>query len=138
VVIAKRENLNFLNDFVNLPELAGSEACLDFDPEFFYSEFAIDIEVAKAACATCPLLNACAKYAIKHENYGVWGGMSAEERYTARGNHHAYDPNDVERLTRELKFIMASPANEVAAHYGAQPRTVVRWRNDIRNAQRAS
>ena len=138
MVIAKRENLNFLNDFTNLPELAGNESCLDLDPELFYSEFALDIAVAKAACSNCPLIEACATYAIKHENYGVWGGMSADDRYTARGDHYAYDPTDVERLSNELKFIMNTPAQEVAKHYGAQPRTVVRWRNDIRNAQKAS
>ncbi len=130
--------MNFLIDFINLPELAGDEACQALEPELFYSDFAIDIAVAKAACSTCPLLEACATYAIKHENYGVWGGMSADERHAARGNQHAYDPTDVERLRLELQFIMTTPAQAVAEHYGAQPRTVVRWRNDIRNAQKAS
>jgi hypothetical protein len=35
-------------------------------------------------------------------------------------------------------IIMTAPAPEVAARYGAQPRTVVRWRNTIRDAQKAS
>lgn len=138
VKIAKRENLTFLQDFTNLPEVTGREACLEAEPDLFFSEFALDIAGAKAICNTCPLIQLCATYAIKHENFGVWGGMSAEERYVARGRHDAYDTTDIERLTSEMKFILTAPAAEVAARYDAQTRTVVRWRNDIRNAQKAS
>ncbi|MBA2414525.1 MAG: WhiB family transcriptional regulator [Geodermatophilaceae bacterium] len=38
-------------------------------------------EAAKAVCATCPVLDACRHHALAvHEPYGVWGGMSEEER----------------------------------------------------------
>jgi hypothetical protein len=138
VSVAKRDNLKFLEDFTNLPVTTGNEACLESDPDLFFSEFALDVAQAKAACNTCPLIQMCAAYAIKHENFGVWGGMTAQERYEARGNHEAYDTTDVERLNKEMKFIMTAPAPIVAEHYGAQPRTVVRWRNTIRDAQKAS
>lgn len=36
---------------------------------------------AKAICATCPVLTQCQEHAIKtRETYGVWGGLSEEER----------------------------------------------------------
>ena len=36
---------------------------------------------AKAVCATCPVIDACLKHALAvREPYGVWGGMSEEER----------------------------------------------------------
>ena len=36
---------------------------------------------AKAVCARCPVLEACLKHALSvREPYGVWGGMSEEER----------------------------------------------------------
>lgn len=36
---------------------------------------------AKAVCADCPVLEACRRHALAvHEPYGVWGGMSEEER----------------------------------------------------------
>ena len=36
---------------------------------------------AKAVCATCPVVEACLKHALSvREPYGVWGGMSEEER----------------------------------------------------------
>lgn len=36
---------------------------------------------AKAVCAPCPHRRVCLEWAIDHhENWGVWGGMSAKER----------------------------------------------------------
>lgn len=36
---------------------------------------------AKAICMTCPVLEQCREYALRaHEPYGVWGGMTEEER----------------------------------------------------------
>ena len=39
------------------------------------------IKLAMKACKTCPVLNLCAEYAIKHkETSGIWGGMNTAER----------------------------------------------------------
>jgi WhiB family redox-sensing transcriptional regulator len=36
---------------------------------------------AKAVCATCPVIENCLRWALTaREPYGVWGGLSAEER----------------------------------------------------------
>ena len=36
---------------------------------------------AKAVCSGCPVIVNCLRWALAaHEPYGVWGGMSAEER----------------------------------------------------------
>jgi WhiB family redox-sensing transcriptional regulator len=36
---------------------------------------------AKAVCGRCPVIDACLKHALSvREPYGVWGGMSEEER----------------------------------------------------------
>jgi WhiB family redox-sensing transcriptional regulator len=36
---------------------------------------------AKAVCHRCPVIGACRRHALQvAEPYGVWGGMSAEER----------------------------------------------------------
>ena len=38
---------------------------------------------AKAVCATCPVLTQCAAHALAvREPYGVWGGMSEDDRET--------------------------------------------------------
>jgi WhiB family redox-sensing transcriptional regulator len=63
-------------------------ACREADPAtFFHPEGergparARRQAAAKAVCATCPVLRQCADHALKvREPYGVWGGMSEEER----------------------------------------------------------
>ncbi|EEH63671.1 transcription factor WhiB [Gleimia coleocanis DSM 15436] len=63
-------------------------ACHDMDTELFFhpegergSTRRRRAEAAKAICATCPVLEQCREYALKvQEPYGIWGGMSEEER----------------------------------------------------------
>lgn len=61
------------------------------DPELFYPEMKNhkasyeDAETAKRACRECPLMDACATYAIVgHERDGIWGSLSAYERNQIR------------------------------------------------------
>jgi WhiB family redox-sensing transcriptional regulator len=36
---------------------------------------------AKAVCARCPVIDSCLRWALAaREPYGVWGGLSVEER----------------------------------------------------------
>ena len=38
---------------------------------------------AKAICAQCPVMNECRAHALETaEPYGIWGGMSEEERHS--------------------------------------------------------
>lgn len=39
---------------------------------------------AKAICADCPIRKQCAAWALAHEDFGVWGGMTATERRVER------------------------------------------------------
>jgi len=44
------------------------------------------IAAAKAICRTCPAINACLEHALRvREPYGVWGGLSEEERANVLG-----------------------------------------------------
>ncbi|HEY4898878.1 MAG TPA: WhiB family transcriptional regulator [Candidatus Nanopelagicaceae bacterium] len=39
--------------------------------------------VAKAICATCPVIEACRQHALSvQEPYGIWGGLSEDDRLT--------------------------------------------------------
>ena len=54
VRFASKNNLEVLTDFVNLPQWNGDEACLIVeDLDFFFSEFPLDIALAKDICAEC-------------------------------------------------------------------------------------
>jgi WhiB family redox-sensing transcriptional regulator len=63
-------------------------ACRGADPDvFFHPEGergparAQRAAAAKAVCATCPVITQCAAHALAvREPYGVWGGMTEEER----------------------------------------------------------
>ena len=139
VKFASKNNLEALTDFVNTPNWTGEEACLAVeDLDFFFSEFALDIALAKDICAECPMIAACRDYAMKHENHGVWGGLSADDRFKLRGNREAYETHEIAQLIKEKDFILHRPADLVAETYEVDTRTVARWRNTIRDAQKAS
>ena len=55
---------------------------LFFPPEEEQGEyFRLRVSLAKRICAGCPVRRQCADYALAaDERYGVWGGLTAEER----------------------------------------------------------
>ena len=63
-------------------------ACRDLDTELFFhpegergSTRRRRAANAKAICATCPVIEQCRSYALAaQEPYGIWGGMTEEER----------------------------------------------------------
>lgn len=65
-------------------------ACREVEPSaFFHPEGERGgarrrrVEAAKAVCARCPVIEACREHALRvREPYGVWGGLSEEERLT--------------------------------------------------------
>ena len=62
--------------------------CRDADPEIFFHPEGergpareARERAAKAVCASCPVIAQCAAHALAvREPYGVWGGMSEDER----------------------------------------------------------
>ncbi|MER7977757.1 WhiB family transcriptional regulator [Streptomyces sp. NPDC095817] len=67
-----------------------SAACRTEDPELFFplGEDGLSrgqIEQARAVCHRCPVLSACASWALLNAEYdGVWGGTTAAERRALR------------------------------------------------------
>jgi WhiB family redox-sensing transcriptional regulator len=39
---------------------------------------------ARKLCASCPVVNECAEWGIAHEIYGIWGGLTPQNRRTIR------------------------------------------------------
>jgi WhiB family redox-sensing transcriptional regulator len=55
--------------------------CRQMDPELWFPEPWENETPAKLICGRCPVRAACLAYALDaHEEYGVWGGLSPEER----------------------------------------------------------
>jgi WhiB family redox-sensing transcriptional regulator len=62
--------------------------CRGEDPELFFLPSNVRmsnkdrlIAKAKAVCVECPVISECLQFALDaEEQYGVWGGLSVEER----------------------------------------------------------
>ena len=59
-------------------------ACTGLDPEIFYAESGSAIVRAKAFCQQCDVRDRCLQWALKREEFGVWGGTTARERASIR------------------------------------------------------
>lgn len=65
-------------------------ACRDKDPELFFpigsaSTAVQQLEEAKAVCRSCNVASECLKCALEtNQDYGVWGGLSEDERRTLK------------------------------------------------------
>lgn len=66
---------------------------------------------AKEVCADCPVIDACRQHALEvQEQYGVWGGLSEEERLVL-----------LNRGRRSLRRKLISQSTELAVLVAAQP-----------------
>ena len=61
-------------------------ACRDLDANLFFpagetGPAAIQISQAKAICRACPVQRQCLDFALAtHQDYGIWGGLTEDER----------------------------------------------------------
>jgi hypothetical protein len=66
----------------------GSTPCQESDPELFFAgtdEMPRGWQDAVKLCKTCPVRALCAAYAVEAEEvYGVWGGLTANQRKQIR------------------------------------------------------
>lgn len=65
-------------------------ACKTADPELFFEGNPESVATAKSYCGICPIALQCLTYAMKNEEYGIWGGSTLGERLKARGNPRVY------------------------------------------------
>jgi len=62
-------------------------ACRSADPDLFFpisssGRSLAQVAEAKAICAGCQVRRDCLSFALRtHQVYGVWGGLSEQERY---------------------------------------------------------
>lgn len=87
------------NLYGNMPDLSGA-LCAQMDGDLFYDDYiAYDFKTdwgyyvstapkqhaqLRRTCLSCPVVQECREYAITHELYGFWGGMTAMERIAER------------------------------------------------------
>lgn len=72
------------------PEFTGDEPCSQVDPELFFEfpsngQVTFHMRFALSMCRLhCPLMWACRKWALHHEEFGIWGGTLPEQRRRIR------------------------------------------------------
>jgi hypothetical protein len=69
---------------IRTPMFDTTEAlCAQTDPEAFFPQ-GVDLVVitrqAKAVCSNCTLVEQCLDYAMKNNEWGIWGGTTMKER----------------------------------------------------------
>jgi WhiB family redox-sensing transcriptional regulator len=132
------------------------------DPETFWplsvggrgdGDSATDMEQAAdaiAICRQCPVQSDCLEFAIEHGEFGgIWGGMTPHQRawYARHHRRAAPEPDPVPpldplvestrfRILRQL-LDAGQPQQSIAAHFGVRVRTVQRWLELLRQAERA-
>ena len=57
-------------------------ACVGHAEYFFNDAKKTNVREAKKICAACPVQSQCLEYGLTHVEYGVWGGLTANERRT--------------------------------------------------------
>jgi WhiB family redox-sensing transcriptional regulator len=60
--------------------------CAQTDPEIFFPDKGASNRAAVAVCKLCPVKPECADWALRHNEVGIWGGMSANQRKELRRN----------------------------------------------------
>jgi WhiB family redox-sensing transcriptional regulator len=58
--------------------------CAQVDGELWFPDKGGDTRPAKSICNQCDHKVECADWGIKHEEFGVWGGLSGRERELVR------------------------------------------------------
>jgi WhiB family redox-sensing transcriptional regulator len=74
-----------------------SPLCAQVDGDVWFPEKSDSAAPAKRICGSCIHKVECAEWGIKHEQFGVWGGLVPRERQQAR---------------RQLNIILETPKVE--------------------------
>jgi hypothetical protein len=79
--------------------------CVNTPSEWFYEEDTVKpqlevVELARLVCAPCVERVRCLEWAMQNEKYGMWGGVTANERSAIKGERE----HDL-KVVKELGWI---------------------------------
>jgi predicted RecB family nuclease len=117
----------------SMPDLSEGK-CVGLDTNLFFSDRAADVAIAKSTCFACPVMNLCGAWASRNAEYGIFGGMTPAERKKRFGSALASTEVDI---ALQVDFILNGTLDAIATRYEVDQRTVLRWRDVLRQAQLA-
>ena len=113
------------------PKFFNSGDCVESDATMWDGEDDAKSFRALGICSTCPVVAQCLEWAIKHEEFGIFGGMTARARVRARREQGIalVRPQDVNRNIERLDDIAsAMPIEMLAEKWDVSVRQAFRWR----------
>jgi WhiB family redox-sensing transcriptional regulator len=72
------------------PRFYENPACAQVGGDFWFPEKSdgssnsVEMLMAKSICRSCPHQSECAEWGIQKERFGIWGGLSENERRNMR------------------------------------------------------
>lgn len=58
--------------------------CIAEGSDLWFADDARGAARAKSLCGSCPVVVACGRHGIEHEDWGIWGGMDEQDRRAVR------------------------------------------------------
>jgi len=117
---------------IELPGFFRDAKCKGKEPSIFDGETLVDILQAKKICNECPIRVACARWATRTQDFGVWGSLTPGERKKKAKGIEVIDITKVHLLeTRLEKLVSNLPIAKLAIEFKVTTRTIYRWRKKI-------
>jgi WhiB family redox-sensing transcriptional regulator len=119
-------------ELLELPGFFRKAKCIGQDPSIFDGETLKDILQAKKICNECPIRPACARWAIRTQDFGVWGSLTPGERRRKAKGKKVIDITELHLLETDLeKLVSNSPIEQLAVEFKVTTRTIHRWRKKV-------
>lgn len=119
-------------ELLELPGFFRDAKCRGQDPRIFDGETLRGIRQAKKICKECPIRAACASWAMRTQDYGVWGRLTPKERKRKAKGKKVIDITELHLLETDLeKLVSDSPIEQLAIEFKVTTRTIHRWRKKV-------
>jgi WhiB family redox-sensing transcriptional regulator len=138
VNLALKGKMHLLEEIATYPNFGPEAVCTEVDPDLFFSEGDADILKAKSICVGCPLVAACLDWAIRNEEFGVFGGTTPEERAALKRGSEMLPTSTIQAWKAEKASILESSLKDASREFGVNERTVLRWRQALEPERKAS
>jgi Transcription factor WhiB len=115
------------------PDIFRNGLCVGQDATLWDGDDEAKTFEALRICADCPVIQSCLAWAIRHEEYGIFGGKTPQARARIRRLERIAIETP-ERHNRELERLSdiagPMPTQDLARKWNVTERTVFRWREE--------
>ena len=66
------------------PSFTGDEPCRSMPVELYYPDNGAPHKTVINMCMSCEIVDACRTWGLHHESFGLWGGLTEQDRRSLR------------------------------------------------------